>query len=299
MGALVTVRLPDGTRADLGPGDLIGRVTSAALVLDDPRISEAHALVSLRHGELYLLSLRRRIGLRGKPVSEVLLEPGVVVELAEGMPLTVERVEKPARVRALRARDLGVRPLGQVASVVAGPPLRLIGRFVPGAAAHLWSAGVDEWRLRIGEGATQTLTIGDTFIVGACLFEMCAVDLDAASHEPTVATGLDVPLRLVAHYDSVEIHRPNRPVVLIGGLGARLVSELVAFGGPVSWEVVARELWGQESDPAELRHRWDVALGRLRSRLRDAGIRSDLLKSDGVGQLQLLMYDGDCVDDRT
>src|SRR5262245_29036438 len=115
MRAVVRFRLPDGSAAELGPGDLIGRVGGGAPVVDDPRLSEAHAMVSLRQGELYLLSLRRLVGLRGKPVSEVLLAEGVVVDLAEGVPLRVESVAKPARVRALRAPGLGERPLGQVA----------------------------------------------------------------------------------------------------------------------------------------------------------------------------------------
>ncbi len=50
--------------------------------LDDPRISEAHALLSLRGGALHLLSLRRMIAVDGKPVSGVELRRGLVVALA-------------------------------------------------------------------------------------------------------------------------------------------------------------------------------------------------------------------------
>ena len=48
MRPAVHLRLPDGRTAVLGHGDLIGRLESAALPLADPRISEAHAMVSLR-----------------------------------------------------------------------------------------------------------------------------------------------------------------------------------------------------------------------------------------------------------
>lgn len=299
MTARVRFRLPDRTVADLAPGDLIGRVSSAALVLDDPRVSEAHAMVSLRRGELYLLALRRLIALRGKPVAEVLLEPALEVGFADGLALVVESVSKPDRVVALQVPGAGVRALGQVASILEGPPARVVGRFVPGAAAHLWSAGVEEWRLRAADGPTRSVAIGDSFEVAGLTFTVCTADLDAAALAPTHGGGIDAPMRLVAFYDSVEIHRAGRPVVAIGGIGARLISELVAFGGPVSWERVARELWSDEVDQAELRHRWDVALGRLRARLRDAGVRADLLTSDGAGQLQLVIYEGDRVDDRT
>jgi pSer/pThr/pTyr-binding forkhead associated (FHA) protein len=48
MFAFVRIRLPDGTERRVSPSDLVGRLETAALHLDDARISEAHALVSLR-----------------------------------------------------------------------------------------------------------------------------------------------------------------------------------------------------------------------------------------------------------
>ena len=63
--ARVVVEL-DGDRHVLGVGDLIGRLPSAALVVDDPRVSEAHAIVSLRRAALHLLALRR-LPLRAPP----------------------------------------------------------------------------------------------------------------------------------------------------------------------------------------------------------------------------------------
>jgi hypothetical protein len=299
MRALVRLRLPDGSLADLAPGDLVGRIGSAALVIDDPRVSEAHALVSLRGGELYLLSLRRMLACRGAPVSEVLLEPGLVVELAQGLALEVLAVEKPAKLVGLRSRAFGLRALGQVATVIAGPPLRLVGRFAPEGVAHLWSNGADAWRLRLGDARPRALAVGDRFTAAGESFEVCTIDLRAASRDPTLAGGGIAPLHVVAHYDSVEIHQPDRPALLIGGIGARIVSELVAFAGPVAWEVLAREVWRGEVDPGELRRRWDAALGRLRARLREAGVRGDLVSSDGAGQLQLVLYEGDRFDNRT
>lgn len=41
------MRLSNGDERELGPGDVIGRGWTSALVLADPFISEAHALVSL------------------------------------------------------------------------------------------------------------------------------------------------------------------------------------------------------------------------------------------------------------
>ncbi len=54
----VRLRTHDGVTADVPPGGLIGRLPGAALRLDDPLVSEAHALVSLRGRKLKLLALR-------------------------------------------------------------------------------------------------------------------------------------------------------------------------------------------------------------------------------------------------
>ncbi|MEZ4248107.1 MAG: hypothetical protein R3B99_07705 [Polyangiales bacterium] len=72
------------------------------------------------------------------------------------------------------------------------------------------------------------------------------------------------------------------------------------LAGPVEWHVVAKEVWRESIDVLELRHRWDVSLGRLRARLRDAGLRSDRVRADGgrAGLLRAPAH-GDRVEDRT
>jgi hypothetical protein len=67
----------------------------------------------------------------------------------------------------------------------------------------------------------------------------------------------------------------------------------------VSWQVLAGEVWPDHSEPGVLRRRLDVNLARLRSRLRGAGIRGDLVRTDGSGQIELLLCEGDTVEDRT
>ena len=82
MDPTIVFRLPDGTTAALGHGDVIGRLESAALHLSDPRISEAHAMVSLRGGALKLVALRGRLVVDGAALRDVELVPGLVVQLA-------------------------------------------------------------------------------------------------------------------------------------------------------------------------------------------------------------------------
>lgn len=100
--------------------------------------------------------------------------------------------------------------------------------------------------------------------------------------------GLEVGLlgevHLIARYDTVHIHVEGRPAVSLDGIAARIVSELAELGGPVSWDVLAGEVWRGDDDRLSLRSRWDVALARLRRKLRDNRIRPDLIRASGTGR---------------
>ena len=80
---MVRVRDSYGVVHELVHGDLIGRVWSAALPINDGRVSEAHAMISLREGELRLLGLRGAFALHGRPTSDLALEAGQRVQLAQ------------------------------------------------------------------------------------------------------------------------------------------------------------------------------------------------------------------------
>jgi hypothetical protein len=165
MRAFVVLRLPDQSVVDLEHGALIGRVRTAALVLDDPRISEGHALVSQRAGSFVLLSLRRMFAVGGKPCSEVTLEPGLEITFADGIHLVVEAVHLPEAVLALEGPGLPRTALPGVCALRRGPPVQLLPRHDARADAWIWSTG-DEWRLRIPGGADQALTPGDSVRLG-------------------------------------------------------------------------------------------------------------------------------------
>lgn len=107
------------------------------------------------------------------------------------------------------------------------------------------------------------------------------------------------PLRILARYDTVHIHREGEPVVVLTGILARMISELVSVKVAISWEALAQSLWPEEEERPALRNRWDVALARLRTRLKSAGIRSDLVKADGSGNIELLLNAADVVEDQT
>jgi hypothetical protein len=291
--------LPDGSSVELVPGDLIGRHRAAALRIDDGRISEAHALISLRGGELKLLALRGALALETRRVSEVTLAPGQRIRLASDVSLEVVEVCLPDEVLALEGDGLPrqVLPAGGCSLVLDPRPL-LVERPEPHAAARLWTDG-EGWRLQVADTEPRALEAGHRFTIGPRTFQAVGVPIDRAGQRNTALKGkLHAPLRLVTHYDAMELHREGEPTLTIGGIGARILSELVDFGAPVEWQTLAGQVWPDGGDRGMLRRKLDVSLSRLRARLRRAGVRPDLVRSDGTGKVALLLYDGDMVDNR-
>lgn len=299
MRAFAVFRLPGGELRELEHGDLIGRLWTAGLVLDDPRVSEAHALVSLRGGDLMLLSLRRLFAVNGKPVSEVVLRAGMRVALAEGLALEVEAVCLPEAVLWLEGPGLVATALPGVCSLRLTPRVELVNSHVAGADAWIWSTGLD-WRLRLGTEPDRPLRPDEPFEIQGQHFRARLRPLAESGHENTRQEGgVHNPMRLVARYDSVQIHRPGQPVHVVSGTPGRILSELVAMGGLVEWLVVGQQIWPDESDEWLLRRKWDVNLGRLRQKLRDGHVRADLLRADGLGHIELVLYEGDELTDES
>lgn len=82
MRAYAKILAPDDTEWLLGPGDRIGRLASAALTIDDARVSEAHAMISLRGGELRLLGPPSRRPACAPPRGRVAAELVAIVRRA-------------------------------------------------------------------------------------------------------------------------------------------------------------------------------------------------------------------------
>lgn len=298
MQAYVCLRAPDGTQHELVHGDLIGRLASAAMALDDARISEAHAMVSLREGELRMIALRGGLAIDGCAQSEVTLRDGLEIVIAKGLVIEVLRVHLPERVLGVEVPGQAARPLASVASIVARAPWVVAGH-VETATAWLWSTG-STWRCREGDQPARPLEPGSVFEVGGQTLRIVSMPLSHASLVATRAVGgVATPLRLSANFDTAHIHREGAAPLVLSGVHARMVSELVALGGPAPWKVVAELLWPGEDDVDLLRSRFDVALSRLRRRLREARIRTDLVHSNGTGHVELLLYPQDHVEDHT
>lgn len=297
MHAHARFRLPDGQQGTLSPGDLIGRTWSAAIRVDDPHISEAHAMLSLRGEALVLLALRRRLYVDGKGVDTVILRPGTRVKLAPHVELVVEEVQLPDAVLGLEGEGLAAQVLSGTCSLVTAPLPRLVQGIAADAGAVLWATD-DRWRFRLLGEAGRELVEGQAFEVGGRTFRAVPMALSQAGATPT-RLDLSGPLRIVARFDTVHLHRgAGSPLVLTGQI-ARVLSELVATGCPLSWAELAAPLWPQIEDRDALRRRWDGLLVRLRERLRDGGVRTDLVQSTRIGLVELVLQEGDRVEDQT
>ena len=293
----VRLTLSDGTSARVHPGQLIGRARTAALRIDDPRISEALAMVSLRGRALYLIALRGMLRGRSGPVTEVRLVRGARLELAPGLRVTVDEIVLPERMLAISG--LGPAPQELVDSVhhICLKPQPLLGDgFLPDADVVIWSTA-DGWKFRLQGGLAEELVEGTRIVLGDRTLEVVGIDLDEIAVDPTrQGGGSRAPLRLVLRQETVHLQIGERPVVRISGISARIICEVARFDAPTPWDWVAREVWG-DLDRETLRVRWDRNLRTARARIRQAGLPGDLVRADGHGNIELVLREGDQVID--
>jgi hypothetical protein len=296
----------NGACVTVHPGGLIGRVTGAEVMIADPRVSEAHALVSLRSRALKLLALRGGLTVEGRDVDVVTLERGLRVELADGLFITVERVDLPTHTLVLCGAAQGPVELGSSTHSLllgegGGPrTLRLVAGFVANAAGHLWSSGARLW-IRLREQEPEMVVAGGQWSVEGVALRVIQVPLDGTSD---TVDGARAPMErsslvIVARYTSVHVQREGGTAVLTGK-PANLVSELVRFGGkPVPWDMLSRQIWGERTERDPLRDNFDATRSRLRRQLRELAIREDLVSLDGSGNVELVLYPGDRLVDET
>jgi hypothetical protein len=291
----VRFRLPDGRTAQVAAGGLIGRASTAELRIESPEVSEAHAFISLRGRHLQILSLRRWIIVDGERKSSIVLSPGQRIRLSQNVTLDVEAVELPDHVMVLYGDGQELCTLGEsVYSIVTAgggpsqtPSYKLHAEYLPGAEAYIWGTS-DGFTLRVGEREPVELTAGASWELHGHQFAVQVRPLGEGALSTRSIGQNDPPLTIVARYDTVYVRMP-----------ARIVSELATIGRLVSWEAVAREIWGDETDRAIMRQNWDRNLRRLRAQLREAGIRPDLVRPDGKGNVELYLLPQDTVIDES
>ena len=296
-----TIFVPShGLRVTVHPGSLIGRLTTAAASISDPRVSEAHALVSLRARSLQLLALRGLLLVDGHEVDHVTLAPGLRVELADGLPLVVETVVLPTHALLLCGAVPGAVELAAAtySLVEEQGTVRVVVGFVDGAAGHLWASGSSLW-IRVGEQPPQRVDAGGRWMIAACSLRVVQVPLDDTPETWTDSARGRAGLVVFARYTTVHIQR-DAGTAVVTGKPANLISELVRFGAkPIPWELVSQQIWGGDVDRLTLRKNFDSTMSRLRGQLRELGLRDDLVGLDGGGNVELVLQPGDRIVDQT
>lgn len=284
---LVRFLLPDGRVAVVPAGAILGRLATATLRFDDARVSEAHALVSLRGGLLWILALRGPLEVDGKLVREAPLLRGAHVGLVEGLTLVVESIEVPTDVMVLELGGAYQPLVGEVMSLVDAAGPKLVPRFVEGALLRVWTSGIG-WRGQVAGGRAFDVRPGTAITVAGAAAVFRAVAPSVLAAGTTMGAGFHVPLAVRTTLDELRVEAAGRPALFLGGLPARIVRELADYREPVPWMDVARVVLGPD-DEVGLRTRWDRNLKTLRRKLEEHGYRNDLVRSDGHGKVSLAL----------
>ncbi|MDC0675774.1 FHA domain-containing protein [Nannocystis radixulma] len=296
----VCFRTPDGARVRVYAGGILGRTPNADLYLQDPRISEAHALVSLRGNGLQLLELRGMLFLDGKRTSAIELARGQQVLLAGSLLLTVEDIHLPSHALVLYGvRDEPRELSASTYSLVLHRPndVVLVPGYREGAEGYLWSSA-DELRIQLRDQPAELVAPERVWTLGESVLRVVAVPTTGFV-ETLSAAPRDERLRIIARYTSIHFWRTTE-VLIMHGRPAMLLSELVRCGGkPVPWEIIAREIWSRQSERHLLRQNWDRTLGRIRDQLRRAEIRENLVQVDRNGNIELVLGPHDEIVDET
>ena len=298
MTAGVRLLLPNGAVHVLPLGGFLGRSVHCALRIDDPAISEAHALLSWRGGELRLIALRRRLAVQGQPVEETRVFEGDEIELAPGFVIEVLEVVLPAHVLVLEGPGLPTQLLPDVAAIGLGPPPTLSARTMPDAAAILWQspdAPPPGARIRLADGAEITPDPDGYFTLGTTRFRIRATPTgsvaDAATGRPSEREALLVRI----DGDVVHLRVGSREVDFQGVQG-RLLRLLAVAGVAYDWAPLASRVWTDRADWDLLRSRLDTTVSRIRRRLKTVGFAPSLLRTNGAGGFVLALEPRDVVD---
>lgn len=281
----VQFTLPNRQPCWLSPGAIIGRLATAELQLTDPRVSEAHALVSLRGGRVVLLALRRGFRVGGHDKSSAELVPGLKIELASNLWLEVAKVELPREVLRVDGLPAGSLVLSaQVYSLlVRQGRLEAEPTFVGDAAAHLWSAG-GEWFWKHGEQPAVEVHDGSGVDVegNALTFVASSVDtLFVAQTEQAASSSV----HLLLYKNYLVLEYTGRRVRFGGRLG-EVLRMMHQYDRPVDWTELARRIW-PDAEPKARRQSWDRATYRIRKMLREADFPTHVLDNDRFGNFQL------------
>lgn len=283
----VLFQTDEGERHRAQPGDLLGRGARCAIPFEDPRISEAHAMVSLRAGGFWLLGLRGTVWQGHRWGHEVGLEAGKRVLIADDVGLTVLDIDLPSLILALEGIGDRPMPLTHATLSLFAEPLQVASGFRGSAEAWIWASD-GHWMVRESSGAIRVLEIGEPVQVGKYRLDVVGVPLEAGQAHRTVRQrSVHPPLTIEIGVSNTVIVSNGEELSLVGRSHdlLRTTAELTTeTGAPVHWTAVASRIW-RANPTAE---NWYRNRARLAARLKSAGLPSDLVAMDqGLVSLRL------------
>ena len=285
-GGSVVVRASAHGRPDsasdilLSVGDLVGRHASCALQLDHPGAPLVAACVVRRGRRLFLEGQGERPELGEDRLKRVRLVVGQTVEVA-GTRLVVQDVNRPQRVLAVAVAHHPPQELvAPYYALRGGRRPDLLPGEIPDPDAVLMSTGVG-WRISVGGRPFDPLVAGRVWQVAGTSLRTSWVDTRSrstshVSYEPVV-------LEARTGSPHVRISRRTRHRVTLRGRPARLLRAVVEGKGVLRPDVVGS------------RAALESAMADLEDALRAHGLRSDLIRPDGLGGYELFLHASDRV----
>lgn len=282
---MVVFQTPDGRSHPIYPGSIIGRLAHAGLSIEDPRISEAHCLLSLRGAAFRLLGLRGglKIGTRWK--GEVDLREGMAVYLAEDYALSVAQIVVPTSILAIEGLNDDPVALDRPEWSLFEDGPRLEPRVDRDAGAWIWNTG-ESWWFQAAGGDAQQVGAGDTIAVGDREARVITTAVLSASTPRTIRTTKNTPPMVLDIWpEHTEIRVGDRKTVRLTGNGHRILRQTALrtiSGGSVHWTQVAEQIWRVNATEDN----WFTNHRRLQNKLREQQLPPDLVSCDN-GQVQL------------
>lgn len=290
----VTLRLPDGRQVYVPPGTVMGRLVTSAVPIDDPRISEAHVLVTHRGGSMWMMGLQQQalrvVGDRSR--SHVRLVAGQRLSLAEGYVVEVMAVVTPDHLPQAQYRRRGEIEWHQLGnldgheyySIMSGP-LWVAGQR-EGAMCHL-ACGVDSWVLFTQEQDSISIEDLEIWEAGDWQFRFLWLPVDQAGTAKTIARhqhSLDYRIEVgetFVRITPIEDDRDLEPLIFVGQPRLLLMA-LMRETTSRRWQVLGAEIWEDwgELDRKARERRWNPAIHRLRKRLAEYALDPDIVYRD-------------------
>lgn len=270
---MVTMRVwPGGSIIRAQPGDVVGRGLFAPIPVLHPKVSEAHAVLSVR-AALVLLPARGRLFVGGDPVELVELRAGDEVALCRDGSARLEILEVIAPTQGV-GLSLGDRPPVRLVDGACYSLIREGESWIVRSDADkavIWQAE-GSWYLEF-EGTPRALELGASWFWRGDELRVVLCDGAAPWTQRTTTPGaegsqdLQYRVTLVATASGMRVDAVRDDGRVVGSLAGRpgeLLALLLASPQRQPWEPVARRVWGRGEEFDRLQDNWHANLRKVR-----------------------------------